>query len=249
MTKEYNNISTREIKRIIKEQTGIENFKDGMLAAHFICRPLSRPFSVWFIRHGVLPNQITLLMILFGMGGSILFLIPNIGCKIAGYAFWVLWFTMDLCDGQVARFTKKFSKYGTEMDYMAHLIDHLFMNLAIWLTFLQMDLINPLWLSGIFILCISFELVIRNIISFKFFHRKLEPVTNNNKANSESSLFKYLLTESALYPTMIICFSWLIVMDFYFHIGFSLWIFIIWLVIKIVLEIREILKTLSIYYK
>lgn len=241
-------MNNKEIITVIKEQTGIKDFRDGMLAGHFICRSLSRPCSVWFIKHNIKPNQVTLLMILFGVIGSILFAIPNIWAKIAGYVFWILWFTMDLSDGQVARYTKNFSKYGTEMDYMAHLIDHPFMNIAIWATFLQMNIISPITLSLLFILSISFELIIRNIISFQFFHKKLYSNLNKHSVKRQGFI-KYFIIQSTLYPTMIICFSWLIIVDYYFRNGFSLWLFIVWVIIQILFDSKEILKTLIKLYK
>lgn len=241
-------MNNKEIIQEIKKQTGIKDFRDGMLAAHFLCRPISRPCSVWFIKHNVKPNQVTLLMILFGIIGSVLFAIPNVWIKIAGYIFWILWFTMDLSDGQVARYTKTFSKYGTEMDYMAHLIDHPCMNIAILLTFLQMNIINPLVLCLIFIVCISIELIIRNVTAFDYFHKKLYANTNNIEQTKPSYL-KYFIVESTLYPTMIICFSWIIIVGYAFDLEFVLYLYILWLIAYVILSLKAIIKHFFKYYK
>ncbi|MDE5758277.1 MAG: CDP-alcohol phosphatidyltransferase family protein, partial [Allobaculum sp.] len=128
--KSYKSLSYKELYRDIRVQSKIREFRKAMLAGHFLTRDIGRICSVWFIKHNIVPNQITLLMIMFGIIGSILFAIPNVWCKILGYCGWLMWFAMDCSDGQVARYTKTFSKYGTEMDYMAHLIDHPLMNMA-----------------------------------------------------------------------------------------------------------------------
>lgn len=239
----------KEIVSKIKSQTKIDNFRDGMLAAHFLCRPLSRPCSVWFIHHNVKPNQITLLMIIFGIIGSILFALPYALTKVLGYLFWILWFTMDLSDGQVARFTKNFSKYGTEMDYMAHLIDHPLMNIAIWLSFIEMNIINPIILSAVFIIWISMELISRNITSFYRYDYILYNKTRNDKPKQIQGWLKYLWGNILLYPTYIVCFSWLIIVDFYLKIGFSLIFTVIWVTLFLLMFIRNVYKTVMKFYK
>lgn len=243
----YKHIPTKEIKQAIKVQNGFRDFKDGMLAGH-ACRPLSAPCSVWFIRHGIKPNQITLLMILFGIVGSILFALPDLYCKIAGYLCWFLWFTMDLCDGQVARYTKTFSKYGTEMDYMAHLIDHPLMNLALWFTFLQMNLINPVILSGLFIICISIELIMRSITAFNYFHAKMAQTGGGIQDHPVQSWPKYLITQAILYPNMIVCFSWIIIVGYGLNARWTFWLFAGWLVVTLLLDIKQLCKVTKKYY-
>lgn len=241
-------MTNKEIIQEIKRQTGMKSFRDGMLAAHFLCRPISRPCSVWFIKHNVKPNQVTLLMIIFGIIGSILFALPNVWLKIVGYVCWVLWFTMDLSDGQVARYTKTFSKYGTEMDYMAHLIDHPCMNIAIWATFIEMDIMNPTYLSLIFLITISCELIMRNIVAFDYFHNKIN-VSRNTIEYQKPSWLKYIITQSILYPTMIICYSWIIICGYEFRLEWVLYLYLVWLIVYLILTIKTICKHLIKYYK
>lgn len=236
----------KEIVSKIKSQTKIDNFRDGMLAAHFLCRPLSRPCSVWFIHHNVKPNQITLLMIIFGIIGSILFALPYALTKVLGYLFWILWFTMDLSDGQVARYTKTFSKYGTEMDYMAHLIDHPCMNLALWATFIEMNLWNPIIISGIFILSISIELLVRNIVSFDHYIHPF--IAEIKTAKKQIGWLKYILCQIPLYPTIIICFSWIIIIDYKLNIGFSLYMYVVWIIYMFLYWIRGVYKLTQYFY-
>lgn len=232
----------------IRKQSKL-SFREGMLAGHFLTRDIGRICSVWFIKHHIVPNQITVLMIIFGILGSILFAIPNLGCKIFGYICWLMWFAMDCSDGQVARFTKNFSKYGTEMDYMAHLIDHPLMNLAIWLSFIEMNIINPIILSAVFIIWISMELITRNIISFYRYDQILYNKSQNDKPKKIQGWLKYLWGNVLLYPTFIVCFSWIIIVDFYLKIGFSLIFTVIWVTLFLSMFIRNVYKTLMKFYK
>lgn len=238
------NSSYKDLYTDIRKQSKIE-FRRGMLAGHFLTRDLGRICSVWFIKHGFIPNQITLLMIIFGIVGSIFFAIPNIWCKIVGYLCWLMWFAMDCSDGQVARYTKNFSKYGTEMDYMAHLIDHPCMNIAIWATFIQMDLFNPILISFIFLLTISIELIMRNIISFDYFHKNTHL---NKNDNVKISLFKYFWQQFCMYPTFIVCFSWVIILAYYFHLRFIILLYFIWVIAFFLNLLKAFISHIKTFY-
>lgn len=231
----------------MKLQYGKPKFTDNILADNFPCGDLGRIFSVWFIKHKVTPNNITLLMIAFGIIGSILFAIPSLPCKILGYLCWIMWYTMDNSDGQVARYTKKFSRYGTHMDFMAHLIDHPLMNIAIWLTFIQ--IVNPgdiMLLSLFSIMVISCEMLLRNITSFQFQMAKEE---KTNHASNSQNIFKYLLIQLTLFPNIIVLFSWIIILDYWLRIGFSIYIFYGWAVYFILCTLRTTLVTLIHFYR
>lgn len=238
------NNSYKDIYRDIRTQSKI-SFQKGMLAGHFLTRDIGRLCSAWFIRHGVIPNQITLLMIIFGVIGSILFAIPNVWCKISGYICWLMWFSMDCSDGQVARYTKKFSKYGTEMDYMAHLIDHPCMNLALWATFIQMNIFNETFLSLLFMVSISLELVFRNTTAFYHYNKDDQ---SNGESNTQKSYFKYIIQELFLYPTYIICISWTVILGYYFNSPVALYIYVLWFIIYSIGVIRRIYAMLIKFY-
>lgn len=234
--------SYKEIRVIIQESTPVKEFRQGMLAGH-ICRLISPYFSCLFIKKGISPNQITLFMIGFGIIGSLLFAMPDIWCKILGYICWFLWFTMDLSDGEVARTTRTFSKYGTEMDYMAHLIDHPCMIFAIWITFLQMQVCNPIFLFVLFFVLLSMELVLRSLTAFNHYQSLLSPSKRSN--SDEQSWPMYLLSQVVLFPTFIICFSWIIVLDYIVRGYFSFVFFIMWMSLYLLLFLRIILNTIK----
>lgn len=216
-----------------------------MLAGHFLTRDIGRICSVWFIKHHIVPNQITVLMIVFGIIGSIAFALPNVWSKLVGYMFWILWFAMDCSDGQVARYTQTFSKYGTEMDYMAHLIDHTLMNIAIWLTYVEMGKFDAMILSLIFIISISCELSMRNLFTFGHY----ETNCNDTSSTAKCSIIKYLRQQLCLYPTMIVCFSWIVIIDYQLDSGFSLYLYCIWLILFLINYIVNMIARLKKIYK
>lgn len=239
------NNENKKIYHQLKEISIVKTLRGGMLAGH-ICRILSPYFSVWFIKHKVIPNKITILMIIFGIVGSIFFILPYVWSKIVGYLFWFLWFTMDLSDGEVARYTKQFSKYGTEMDYMAHLIDHPFMNIALWLTFLSQNRFNPNFLALIFIVSISVELVNRNLTAFQYFHNISK---ESNIRSRQNSLIKYFLIQIVYYPNMIVLFSPFVIVGWYLDIPYFFYAYIAWVFYGVILFIRQVCNTILEFYK
>lgn len=235
----------QNIRESIKQSRNYSKMRDEMIATYAV-KELASYCSVYFIKKSVRPNTITLFMILFGIIGSILIAIPDIFCKIAGYICWYLWFTMDVSDGEVARYKKQFSKYGAEMDFIAHLIDHPLMNIAIWLTFLSLDIINQNLLALIFISSISIELIMRNITSFQHYLMKNDTVSIKEKAYSWP---KYFLTQFSLYPNMIIIFTPFMIADYYMHTGWALYLYISWFAYYALVSIRCIIQTFLWFYR
>lgn len=241
--KSYINV-VNEIKNLSKSR--ITNIRKGMLAGH-MCRPLSPYLSAMFIKKGISPNTVTLMMIGWGVLGSALFAIPCLWCKIAGYICFYLWFTMDLCDGEVARTTKQFSKYGKEMDYMAHLICHPLMNIAMWITYLQADKYDATMLACIFITIISVELVMRNLISFDSY---LGNVDENSAKQSLPNYFRYLINQSILYPNFILVFTLFVIWDYFNDfVCQTIYLLLLWTVCFLLVVLKEYYKRLTFYYK
>ena len=233
-----------EIRDLSKSR--ITNIRKGMLAGH-MCRPLSPYLSAVFIKKEIRPNTVTLMMMGWGILGSILFAIPNVWCKIVGYICFYLWFTMDLCDGEVARVTKRFSKYGKEMDYMTHLICHPLMNIAMWITYLQADKYDVTMLACIFITIISVELVMRNLISFDSY------LGNLNQSNMQQLLpnyCRYLINQSILYPNFILIFTLFVLGDYFYNFTFhTIYLLFLWTFYFLLVGLKAFFVRLAYYYK
>lgn len=225
----------------IRSYTPIGNYKDRILA-ELVCIPISPIFTQLFLKTKVCPNTITLLMILFGVLGAIFFSFPYIFLKGLGCICFFLWYIMDCCDGEVARITKKFSKYGREMDYMAHLICHPLMNFALWLSYLQLDNSNWLIVSVIFMLNISAELVCRNYISFNTYC-----IDDMSESKIRCSNFKYIINQFCIFPNFILFFSVIFILGWLWHFN-TLYILCIWVGLFFISTIKRTLSYLFLFY-
>lgn len=87
-------------------------------------RVLARPFTGFFIRSGLHPNQITLLSGASGAASALLFCLGTKAGFISGAAFFELFYILDNCDGEVARAKGLSTKFGswldTSVDYCVH---------------------------------------------------------------------------------------------------------------------------------
>lgn len=101
--------------------------------SEYITMALSPFISIFFIKKGVKPNTITLYMIICGTIAPILFASNNIYVQLLSSFLFLLWFTLDASDGEVARFTKTFSKHGRDLDFLSHVSCHSLFVMALWL--------------------------------------------------------------------------------------------------------------------
>lgn len=87
-------------------------------------RILTRPFTGFFIRSGLHPNQITLLSGAVGVVAVFLFCLGTKAGFILGAVFFELFYILDNCDGEVARAKGLSTRFGswldTLVDYCVH---------------------------------------------------------------------------------------------------------------------------------
>ena len=79
-------------------------------------------FSWIFINLRLSPNFVTGIFFLTGTFSAALFSFSDLLLIIFAYILWRLHLIFDICDGEVARFQKKFSFNGAYWDYMIHSI-------------------------------------------------------------------------------------------------------------------------------
>jgi len=151
------------ISKEIKKTKNL-SIKTYFLSSFLISNRISPYISSFYIKKKVIPNRITLHMILSGIIGAIFFSMPNVILKIIGAIFVHLWFILDCSDGEVARYTKKYSKYGKELDYMAHLIDHPLFGFALFISLYQLERYNFNILLILVVLSNFLDYFNRNII-------------------------------------------------------------------------------------
>lgn len=104
-----------EVRRACARKNDLSNRR-----LHFFASRFSIYFSWIFINLGLSANQVTALFFFVGFVGGLCFLNPEPILVFAGYVLWRLHIIFDLCDGDVARYTQKFSINGAYWDYMIH---------------------------------------------------------------------------------------------------------------------------------
>jgi phosphatidylglycerophosphate synthase len=91
---------------------------DDFVAAHLVSS--YTPWIVrFFARHGVSSNAVTWLSVLIAMAAAAGFATGTRAGLVAGAVGFYLSFVLDCCDGQLARFTGRYSRYGGWLDMMA----------------------------------------------------------------------------------------------------------------------------------
>lgn len=82
----------------------------------FFVSPYSRYVARWAARRGLTPNQITVLSMVIGVASAAAFATGNRAGLVAGAVLLQLSFIADCVDGQVARYTQRFSPLGAWLD-------------------------------------------------------------------------------------------------------------------------------------
>jgi len=88
---------------------------DGFFTTFFVS-PYSRYIARWAARHGLTPNQVTTFSLFLGILSAAAFATGERWGLIAGAVLLQLAFTFDCVDGQLARYTRQFSKLGAWLD-------------------------------------------------------------------------------------------------------------------------------------
>ena len=148
------------------KQTNKITIKSDFLVGFLISKRVSPYISAFYINRKIVPNTITIHMIISGIIGAIFFSFSNIYFKLIGAFFMQLWFILDCSDGEVARETKIFSKYGKELDYTAHIINHPLFSISLLISMLEVQKYNNIFIITIFFLIICLDLYSRNIYAF-----------------------------------------------------------------------------------
>lgn len=216
----------------------------NVLLVDIYATTLSPLLTKLFLKLNIIPNYVTILMIISGMIGAILFSIPNIVCKVIGGVFIHLWYILDCSDGEVARITKRFSKFGKEIDYTAHIINHPLFNIAFALSLLNENRYNTGFILVLFMIYISTDLISRNMLAFDIiFQLKV----NNSEMNiGNNKLLKriviYIISALTLYPNLALTFPIIYLIDYRFNSTLCLFYLIIVTTLNIIFVSRSCFK-------
>lgn len=232
----------------LREATPIKSFIKQPISV-VICRLLSPIISLPAIRYGVHPNIVTMMMIVSGFIGGVLFMMPSYYCKIMGVVVYFLWFIFDCADGEVARFTKQFSKYGKQLDWAAHMVCHPTFVLAVWCSFYQEKTANMSVLSIICILLISMELIgrIRIMWDVFLFNNTINPSNESPSPNTSiAKLFAikgWSVSDQVLFfPNMVLIYPVLYLISVKSNYDIAYYTFISWSLIYIIAFLISFIK-------
>lgn len=223
------------------------DYRERSIAGN-LCSLFSPRLVVFSVNNGISPNTLTLYMIILGVIGNIVLLIPSPLFKILSFILLYFWFVFDCADGQTARFENNFSNYGKELDWMSHLTCHPLFIFAIWFTYyyLNFQYLIILTISSFFLLAV--ELIGRNIIAIDSF--LFDGKMHNGEENKTlPSFFFYVLTQFFYFPNVVIIAPLLLAVDQFLHLDLFIWLYMFWSVVYTLYGIKEIIKYIWFFYK
>jgi phosphatidylglycerophosphate synthase len=205
---------------------------------------LSPWFTRMFVRARIAPNRVTLLMMASGAAGAILFAFPQTALKAAGLLCIHLWLVLDCSDGEVARITRRFSTFGRELDYTAHVVCHPLFNLAFASSLVSMGRYNPMTIWMVAGLSISAEMVIRNILAFDCIYAlKMQRAPTAAKPRGLVTIMAIQITNIfSLYPNFAVIFPIVFLIDRYCGTPMAIFYLYLYTGVSTLLALRMMFK-------
>ncbi len=245
------NLTKKEFLTDLNKRTDWTNTLIYFSASYLISNRVSPYFSYYFIQKKVKPNTITLFMIISGVFGGLLFMLPSLWWKVLGALLIQLWFIFDCSDGEVARYTKTFSKYGSELDYLAHLIDHPFFCIAFGLSLIQLDQYSPIFITLVAASCLVLDSYTRNLITLEKFTD--EPAEANQVASIQETMtpknwLKMVFNTFLFFPNVILFGVIVYFIDYFFHTPLLLLLLLGNIIASLLIVLLKLKRKLLQYY-
>ena len=228
------------------------------LLRRFRPTPLCDVICVWiakkyltpfFINNKVKPNTITLFMIITGGLSGILFIYLSLWTKILCSFFYLLWYSLDCSDGQVARATSNCSPAGKQLDYIAHIVAHPLFIIGLFVTILSFyPYCNLFYLITISLLLLSSEMCNRLVIALASYNEKKQSVVEIADNHPIRKIYNFINCQIGFMPNLLLFFPGIIFYDIYFDLYYFEYFFYIWGLYYIIYVSKELFfYTLSIY--
>lgn len=200
-----------------------------------------------FLKTKVTPNEITIMMILSGVIGAVLFAFKSIPIKIIGVIFIHLWYILDCTDGEVARAKQHFSRFGKEIDYSAHILNHPLFNIAFAISLLSLNRYNSTMVLFLTIIVIFMDSMLRNIYAFEVIYelKMIEHVqasSTQNRGNIVKESIKFVVAQFLQYPNYALIFPIVFLFDFYKNTNIGIVYLILIVIVKVPMIVRLYLK-------
>ena len=209
----------------------------SMFLCDGLCYKISPYISILCIRYNIRPNTVTLLMIITGIIAGATLMLPYVWCKILSFVLYFIWYTFDLSDGEVARFTKTFSKGGKYLDWSAHLVAHPLFAVGMWYSFVCMGFDRMIITIVTFLFIIS-ELLWRNFIALSsLFNIDIGEEVPTQKLEKKSWT-RFLYEQFVYLPNELIIIPLFLGLSIIFDFVSFYWIYIYWAIFYSFVKIR-----------
>lgn len=190
----------------------------------------------FLINTNLTPNMITVMMMISGILGAILFAIPSIYMKVIGVVFIHLWYILDCSDGEVARIKKKFSKFGKEIDYTAHILNHPLFTLSFMASIMQLKIYNSTFVAITFMMIIIINLMFRSMLLFNaIYEEKMKSEVTNTNSEQEVKFTRKLIDNLSTYPNFALIFPIIYLIDILLNTNISIMYVVFFAVISSVI--------------
>ena len=229
----------------IRNNTSHISWYERNLSEH-LCMSVSPLVSILFIKNGIKPNTVTILMIICGIIAPLLLMIENIYIQCISAVLFVLWFILDCSDGEVARFTMTFSKHGRDLDFLSHISCHSLFVMAMWKIFAyQSEYILPL--SMFFMSLLASELYYRMTVLYTVYVFDSTETTNMETANNHK-LRNNILMNLTYFPNFVVFFPVLYCISYF--VGFNILpVFLALFSIYIIVKVKSYILMIIRFYK
>lgn len=229
----------------VRTQSPLGDYRYNTFIGHFFSARISPIFTILFIRLGVIPNIVTLLMICSGFVGALLFSFESIWVKLIGFSFIALWFILDCSDGEVARITKKFSTMGKELDFVAHTLNHPFLIFSYGYSLFLMG-VNEVALFLSLSVILILDLMHRGVMGLDLIYQIKSELKSNDSNIARLSFIKYIISNLTLTPNFVTFLPLMIILSNVFNIDlFSVYIYVTTLCYLVVVPRALIIITMK----
>lgn len=114
--------SLDEVREAGQPPQVLARLNDEHWAGRLYMRRVSPYATLWFARHGWSPNAVTVAFMVSGVAAGVLTAVPGIAAAFGVFVLIQLYLLFDCSDGELARYTKRFSATGVFLDRMGHYI-------------------------------------------------------------------------------------------------------------------------------
>lgn len=166
-------------------------------SVHFFASKFAPRISYLAHKLGITGDQMTIIFFLTGVISSFVLRNPGIIYSVIGYILFRLHIIFDMCDGNLARINKSFSKRGVYWDSMAHnIINPLIVMNITHSIFKQTDDIRFYYIQGPLILIIALTSAVKNNYYKALYNwNQPEKVGEIQQKNSITKFIFYLTSE------------------------------------------------------